>query len=265
MKFRLATNGIAYPQGNNPLFRPMYFHRAIIGLRCYLALAFFSVIFASSAQQSATQGATKTAEAWASEPMVDLARACSTIFIELRYASRRNLTGKPIYPVNARCYVRQSVAFRLLRAQDYLQEKGFRLKIWDGYRPDWAQRALWHAAPNPDFLQPPSQEASMHTRGVAVDATLVTLDGHELQMPTDFDDFTPAAHMKYTGGDPVVARHLRILQIAMGRAGFLGNQAEWWHFVARDFENCKPLDLDIQPQRERNDRLTARTKRDSRG
>jgi D-alanyl-D-alanine dipeptidase len=234
----------------------MDFRLAITAIRCSVALEFFLIVFPSSAQQKGLQTTPKPAEAWASEPMVDLARACPTILIELRYASKRNLTGKPIYPAYARCFVRQSVALRLQRAQDALYEKGFGLKIWDAYRPEWAQKILWQAVPNPDFLQPPSQAASMHTRGVAVDATLVTLEGRELQMPTDFDDFTPAAEMHYAGGDPIVARHLRILQIAMAKGGFLGMHTEWWHFVARDFENSKPVDLDIQPRSERNPRLT---------
>jgi D-alanyl-D-alanine dipeptidase len=234
----------------------MDFRFAITALRCSVALEFFLMVFPSAAQQKGLPTIPKAAAAWDNEPMVDLARACPTIYIELRYASKRNLTGKPIYPANARCYVRQSVALRLQHAQDVLHEKGFGLKIWDAYRPDWAQKLLWHAVPNSDFLQPPSQETSMHTRGVAVDATLVTLEGRALQMPTDFDDFTPAANMYYAGSDPLVARHLRILQIAMAKAGFFGMRTEWWHFVAKDFENCKPVDLDIQPRSERNERLT---------
>jgi len=236
----------------------MDFRLAITALRCSVALEFFLAVFPSAAQQEKPQPPQKTAEAWENEPMVDLAKACPTISIELRYASSHNVTGKPIYPANARCYVRQSVAIRLLRAQDDLHSKGFGLKIWDAYRPDWAQQILWNAMPNPDFLQPPSQAASMHTRGVAVDATLVLLDGRELLMPSGFDDFTPAANMRYTGNDPNVARHLRILQNAMAKGGFFGMRTEWWHFVARDFENSKPLDLDIQPRIEHPERLTSK-------
>jgi D-alanyl-D-alanine dipeptidase len=215
-------------------------------VRCSVALAVFFIGFSASAQQKGPASTPKPAEAWANEPMVDLASACSGIVIELRYASDHNITGKPIYPVNARCFVRQSVALRLVRAQNELHGKGYNLKVWDAYRPDWAQKALWKAVPNPDFLQPPSQSSSMHTRGVAVDVTLVTLDGHEVQMPTDFDNFTPAASMHYAGGDSAVARHLRTLQIAMGRAGFYGMHTEWWHFVARDFANSRPIDLNLQ-------------------
>lgn len=234
----------------------MHFRLAITALRCSMGLAFFLAVFPAGAQQKTLPPPKKSAEAWASEPMVDLSEACPTIRIELRYATSRNITGRPIYPPYARCFVRQSMVPRLQRAQDYLNEKGYGLKIWDAYRPEWAQKILWHAVPNPDFLQPPSQSASMHTRGVAVDATLVTLEGSELRMPTGFDDFTPAANMHYAGDDPIVARHLRLLQAAMAKGGFLGMHGEWWHFVARDYENCEPVDLDIRPRIDRNARLT---------
>jgi D-alanyl-D-alanine dipeptidase len=243
-----SHNEIACHPVTPPFSRSMNIRWAITGLRYFVALEFFLVVFPSAAQQKGSTVAQKSAETWANEPMVNLARGCPAIRIGLRYASERNLTGKPIYPPNALCFVRQSVALRLQRAQDELHAKGFGLKIWDAYRPDWAQKILWQAVPNPDFLQPPGQAPSMHTHGVAVDVTLVTLDGRELQMPSDFDDFTPAAGMFYKGGDAVIARHLRILQTAMGHAGFLGMHTEWWHFVARDFENSKPVDLDIRPR-----------------
>jgi zinc D-Ala-D-Ala dipeptidase len=239
---------IACPPVTRAFSRSMTFRWAISALRYFAALGSFLIAFPCSAQQKVSGTTQKSAETWAQEPMVDLAIGCPAIRIELRYASQRNLIGKLIYPANARCFVHQSVAERLQRAQDELHRKGFGLKIWDAYRPDWAQKILWHAVPNPDFLQPPGQAPSMHTHGVAVDVTLVTADGKELRMPSDFDDFSVAASMHYAGDDPVVARHLRILQIAMGHAGFLGMHTEWWHFVARDFENSKPVDLDIRPR-----------------
>src|SRR5580704_6721901 len=108
----------------------MHFRLAIRALHFSMGLAFFLAVFPAGAQQKTPQPL-KSAEAWANEPMVDLAMACPTIRIELRYATRRNITGKPIYPANARCFVRQSMVQRLQRAQDDLNEKGYGLKIWD--------------------------------------------------------------------------------------------------------------------------------------
>ena len=86
-------------------------------------------------------------------------------------------------------------------------------------------------SPDTDYLASPQEGGSLHTRGVAVDATLVDSKGRDVKMPTDFDDFTPAAMLQYVGKIRWCARHLRLLQWAMARAGFYGLRTEWWHFV----------------------------------
>ena len=93
------------------------------------------------------------------EPMVDIAKTCPGICVELRYATNRNITGKPIYPPHARALIRRSVADRLRRVQDELQKLGYGLKIWDAYRPAWAQDLLWKAMPDPEHLSPPPAAA----------------------------------------------------------------------------------------------------------
>jgi D-alanyl-D-alanine dipeptidase len=176
------------------------------------------------------------------EPLVDLARLSPSIRIELRYATHRNLTQRPIYPENARCMLRASVAERLRRAQTALHRHGVGLKIWDAYRPAWAQRILWNAAAHPQFVGDPARGGSLHIWGVAVDVTLVDRLGRELKMPTGFDDFSPAAARRYSGTDPAIARNLRLLQAAMSDAGFLAMRDEWWLFVAGDYREFGPID-----------------------
>lgn len=172
----------------------------------------------------------------AGEPLVDVAKACPGVVIELRYASTRNIAGYHLYPGDARCLLREGVARRLAKAQRAAQEDGCRIKIWDGYRPPHVQEKLWKIAPHGEFLADPGTGGSLHSWGVAIDATLVDRFGRELLMPTDFDVFTPAAAMKYIGKDRSIARNLKSLQIAMGRGGFLGMHGEWWHFVAKDWK-----------------------------
>src|SRR5947208_2316771 len=89
------------------------------------------------------------------EPLFDVARIAPPLVIELRYATVRNLAGRAIYPPGARCLLRESVAARLIVAQDWLDEHapaGTRLKIWDGYRPAAAHRLLWKVLPNKEYL-----------------------------------------------------------------------------------------------------------------
>lgn len=179
------------------------------------------------------------------EPMVDVAVACPGVVIELRYATARNVTGACIYSPDARCYLRQSVTARLNRAQGWLLENGARLKVWDAYRPAWAQAILWRAIQNPEVIGDPVKGGSFHTRGVSVDVTLVDRYGRELRMPTDFDDFSASASSRYSGSDPQIARNLKLLQDAMRRAGFVKMQDEWWHFTAQDANDFTPVEMPL--------------------
>lgn len=173
---------------------------------------------------------------------VDINRVDHTIVIDLRYAGPNNFTHRPLYPPGMRAMVRFSVAQRLIVAQKYLKARGFGLKIWDAYRPRTAQQQLWEAIRNNSYVADPAEGiGSMHTRGAAVDATLVDRAGKEVAMPTEFDNFTPAAMLYYQGRDPAVRSNLKLLQKAMARAGFYGLRTEWWHFCAGDWTTYPPV------------------------
>lgn len=176
----------------------------------------------------------------AAEPLVEVAGVAPGVRIELRYATERNITGRALYPPGAACLLRRSVAERLGVAQKILLSRGASLKIWDAFRPAAVQKALWAFSQNRHFLADPDRRA-LHTWGVAVDATLTDGQGRELAMPTDFDSFTPAAGMHFRGNTGVVAANLRLLQGAMGAAGFLGMRTEWWHFIAADWRDYAPV------------------------
>jgi D-alanyl-D-alanine dipeptidase len=185
----------------------------------------------------------RAAEQPAAPELVEIRKIDPTIIVDLRYASERNLTHRALYPENTPALVRPSVAERLVAAQKFLRDHGFGLKIWDAYRPLRAQRLLWQLAPNGSYVaDPKSSVGSMHTRGVAVDATLVDKSGHDVPMPTDFDDFTPAAMHVYRGDDAVVRSNLNMLQRAMARSGFYGLRTEWWHFAAEDWGKYSPIE-----------------------
>jgi D-alanyl-D-alanine dipeptidase len=173
---------------------------------------------------------------------VDVRRVDPTILIDLRYAGPNNSTHRPLYPPGMPAMVRFSVAQRLAFAQKYLKVHGYGLKIWDAYRPKAAQKTLWEATKNNDYVADPREAiGSMHTRGAAVDVTLVNLAGREVAMPTEFDNFTPTAMLYYQGPNLVVRSNLKLLQKAMARAGFYGLRTEWWHFCAGDWTTYPPV------------------------
>lgn len=176
------------------------------------------------------------------EELVDIKKVDPTILVELRYAGSKNAAGRPLYPPNMPALVRASVAQRLLKAQAYLRMNRLGLKIWDAYRPPLVQAQLWHLFRNASFVADPSDgRGSLHTWGVAVDATLVDDKGNEALMPTDFDDFTPNAALRYKGNDPQVALNLKVLQAAMKHGGFYGLRTEWWHFIAYNWKKFGPV------------------------
>ena len=177
----------------------------------------------------------------ADSDFVQIKRIDPTIVIDLRYAGPNNFVRRPLYPPGMPALVRYSVAKRLVFAQKYLKQHGFGLKIWDAYRPQAAHQQLWEANKNNSYVADPKEVGSMHTRGAAVDVTLVDLKGKEVPMPTEFDNFTPAAMINYQGSDPVIRSNLKLLQKAMGRAGFYGLRTEWWHFCAADWTTFPPV------------------------
>jgi len=177
----------------------------------------------------------------ANPDLVEIRSVAPTIVVDLRYATAKNVTGRALYPPGMRALVIPSVAQQLAGAQKFLRNYDCGLKIWDAYRPRAAQGLLWQLAHKGDYVtNPEGGIGSLHSWGVAVDATLVDLWGHEISMPTGFDEFTPQAAMYYHGSDPAVESHLRLLQVAMGANRFYGLRIEWWHFVTVDWKNYVP-------------------------
>lgn len=167
--------------------------------------------------------------------LVDLATLTPPPIVELRYATSNNFTGAPLpgYDAN-RAFLRREAAAALQRASTALAARGYRIKVWDGYRPVRATDAMvaWtQRVGRTDLLRDGYiAERSRHNLGLAVDCTLVdTRTGRELDMGTGFDTFSIDAHTRSAEG-PELANRL-ILRDAMEKAGFAPYDDEWWHFA----------------------------------
>lgn len=149
--------------------------------------------------------------------------------IALAYATQDNVTGKPIYAC-AEAQLHPEAAAALQRAIELAAPLGLRLKIFDAFRPVEAQWRLWDVFPDPEFVADP-RVGSCHSRGVAVDMTLVdAADGAELDMGTPFDDFTAASHHGRSDLPAPVQRNRALLLGLMTAAGWDRNPFEWWHY-----------------------------------
>ncbi len=148
--------------------------------------------------------------------------------VDLMYAGEDNFTAAPVYR-RAACYLHPHAADALGRAVDLAAVLGLRLRIYDAYRPTEAQWALWSHTPDPRFLADP-RRGSPHSRGVAVDVTLVDGDGRALDMGTAVDAFTPLAHHASTDVSEAAQRNRFLLLGLMTAAGWDNYRNEWWHY-----------------------------------
>jgi D-alanyl-D-alanine dipeptidase len=164
--------------------------------------------------------------------LVDIRPETHDIAIAIAYATADNITGKPVY-ARVACYLHADAAARLVRARDLARPLGFGFKIFDAFRPSEAQWKLWEARPDPEFLADP-RRGSPHSRGVAVDLTLVDGEGRELEMGTGFDAFTPLSHHGNTEVSPQAQRNRLLLLGLMTAAGWDFYRNEWWHYQLFD-------------------------------
>jgi len=149
--------------------------------------------------------------------------------IDIAYATVRNFTGRPVYR-RAACYLHADTAGLVRRAVELAAPLGYRLKIFDAFRPSEAQWKLWEHCPDPDYIADP-RRGSPHSMGAAVDLTLVdTTSGRELDMGTGFDDMRPASWHGDTSVAVQAQRNRATLLGLMTAAGFDFFRNEWWHY-----------------------------------
>lgn len=176
--------------------------------------------------------------------LVNIQKINSTIDIDLRYATKNNFTNQQIYS-QAKCYVHRDVAHALDAVQKELKRAGLGLKVWDGYRPLSAQWKLWNIVPDERYVTDP-RKGGRHTRGTAVDVTLISLsDGKEVEMPTEFDNFTQRAWSDYDDIPKVAKQNRKTLRDSMEKHGFVGIKCEWWHFDWKTWRDYPVLDIEL--------------------
>ena len=170
--------------------------------------------------------------------LIRIAEVDRTIAIDLRYTRGSAIAKRALYESKMPALLRPETAVRLRKANDAVKLHGYRIQVWDAYRPPAAQLILWEASGHDvRFVADPFSKPSQHSCGTAVDVTLVTQSGQAVEMPTGFDSFTSQAAARYEHPDPEVMTRKHILQQAMIEAGFFPLPNEWWHFTDRRFQS----------------------------
>lgn len=155
-------------------------------------------------------------------------------------------------------------AVKLVRAAQELEQRGYRLVVWDAYRPYSASRYISEKFTAAYNSNPAIRESvggqwgldwyaadgtSGHNYGTDIDVSLADMDGNPIPMPSDFDAFDESAHlteipMNYASISPdKYSQPIRdniacaALHEALVSAGFSELASEWWHFADKDTEN----------------------------
>ncbi len=182
-----------------------------------------------------------------------LADFVPNIIQEIRYYSTYNFIGERIDGYEEPCAILTKEAARSLKsAAAELNVQGYRMKVFDAYRPARAVKSfvLWGIEDQDIRMKPyfyPDLEKqelfargyiasrSSHSRGSTVDLTLLNMNtGKELDMGSPFDLFSPISHPDCREITEEQFENRMILQKVMIRNGFVPIDCEWWHFTLED-------------------------------
>ena len=183
---------------------------------------------------------------------VDLSDVITDLILDIRYYSDFNFVGTRIdgyeEPV---ALMSKEGAMALKEVADEAREKGYRLKIYDTYRPQqavdhfvrWAEdledtkmKEYFYPEVNKDELFEKGYICahSGHTRGSTVDLTLVYANNKDFDVGGTFDYFGELSHPDYKGVSDKQYSNRMFLRDLMVRHGFTPIDEEWWHFTLKD-------------------------------
>lgn len=148
--------------------------------------------------------------------------------LDLRYATDNNFTGKRVYDAYV-AVLQKDTLNKLISANEDFKALGYRIKIWDAYRPGQVQEYFWSIVQDRRYIASPYYNGSRHNRGTAVDLTLVDSKGKELEMPTGFDEFNTTAYRNAVMTNSA-KKNVDLLTEVMVKNGFSPIETEWWHF-----------------------------------
>ena len=176
-----------------------------------------------------------------------------SIVQEIRYHSTYNFIGDRIDGYEEPCALLTKEAARALKSvSNEMIVQGYRLKVFDAYRPTAAVKhfILWGIEDTDIRMKPyfyPDLEKqelfskgyiaklSSHNRGSTVDLTLLDMaSGKELDMGSPFDFFGEISHPDFKGITEEQFENRMLLRNVMLRNGFNPLDCEWWHFTLAD-------------------------------
>ena len=170
--------------------------------------------------------------------LVELVKLDSSIHLDIRYATKNNLVGRPVYK-EARAFLQRPAAEALVRANASLKPLGYGLLVFDGYRPWSVTKLFWDitSEENKKFVADP-KKGSRHNRGCAADLSLYDLaTGKEIEMTGVYDEMSERSYPDYQGGTEQQRKMRDLLRSKMEANGFTVYPYEWWHYDFNGWEH----------------------------
>ncbi len=164
------------------------------------------------------------------------------VILDIRYASTNNVFNTIMYNDN-RCFLNTLMQSKFEEAAALAQEQALMLKIFDTARPLKVQQYMFDKFPG-EFVSNPKTGSIPHCRGIAIDLTLTDANGNELNMGSDFDEFSELAFHSYKNLDQEALDNRQLLLKIMTKAGWDFYDKEWWHY--QDFNPRETAILDLE-------------------
>ncbi|HET7794624.1 MAG TPA: M15 family metallopeptidase [Rhizobacter sp.] len=167
------------------------------------------------------------------------------IAVDLRYAGPRNFVGRDLYGQLDCSWLHHLAASGLEQAAALLAREapGHRVLVLDALRPHRVQVELWDFLDGTglrEYVADPAR-GSIHSFGMALDATLIDVHGRELDMGTSFDEMTELSHPRLEAQHlasgtltPAQVGNRELLRRVLAHGQFNGIDNEWWHFDMLD-------------------------------
>ncbi|MNQ84050.1 D-alanyl-D-alanine dipeptidase [compost metagenome] len=193
----------------------------------YKILAFF--LFGISFLHAQNETYSASAEIKISDTTFVNLRDYSNDFVyDMKYATEDNFLKTKVYDC-AECMLRLKTVKALIAANKDFLRKGYRIKLYDCYRPLDIQKKMWEIVSNPIYVADP-KKGSIHNRGGAVDISLVDITGKEVDMGTSFDFFGIMASHNFKQLSKEILSNRTYLKKTMIKNGFNSFDSEWWHY-----------------------------------
>jgi D-alanyl-D-alanine dipeptidase len=178
--------------------------------------------------------------------LIDIRLVIPDIEIYQIFGTDENFTGEQLYqrPVPV---LQVRTAQKLKQAAERFAQDGYKIKLYDCYRPKSVQFILYDIVQNSAYIANPYKSASNHNRAAAVDITLIGPDGEELDFPSPMHTFSSivfrSSRERWTEEQRANVDYMTEVML---ESGFKLIETEWWHFSDVDYNDFIVLDIDMR-------------------